>query len=61
MAKITLVSDKSQVAPEHHGTFDSVMEVFGSIRGPNSVMLFDPPLAKLTLERTARRRYAARR
>lgn len=50
MAKITLVSDKSQVAPEHASTFDAVMEVFGSIRGPNSVMLYDPPLAKLSLE-----------
>ena len=50
MARITLVSDKSQVAPEHHGTVDAVLEVFGTIRGPNSVMLYDPPLAKLTLE-----------
>ena len=50
MAKITLVSDKSQVAPEHASIFDAVLEVFGSIRGPNSVMLYDPPLAKLSLD-----------
>lgn len=49
MAKIPLVSEKSQVAPEHGHVFDAVMEVFGSIRGPNSVMLHDPPLAELSL------------
>jgi 4-carboxymuconolactone decarboxylase len=50
MAKITLVSDKSQVPAEHASTVDAVLEVFGTIRGPNSVMLYDPPLAKLSLE-----------
>ncbi len=49
MAKITLVSDKSQVAEEHGHVFDAVLGVFGSIRGPNSVMLHDPPLAELSL------------
>ena len=50
MAKITLVSDKSQVPAEHAATVDAVLEVFGNIRGPNSVMLYDPPLARLSLE-----------
>ena len=50
MAKITLVSDKSQVPAEHASTVDAVLQVFGNIRGPNSVMLYDPPLAKLSLE-----------
>jgi 4-carboxymuconolactone decarboxylase len=50
MPKVTPISDKSQVAPEHASIADAVLEVFGSIRGPNSIMLYDPPLAKLTLE-----------
>lgn len=49
MAKITLVSDKSQVAEEHGHIFEAVLATFGSIRGPNSVMLYDPPLAELSL------------
>ena len=50
MPKVTPLSDKSQVPAEHAATVDAVLEVFGSIRGPNSIMLYDPPLAKLTLE-----------
>ena len=50
MAKVTPLSDKSQVPAEHHPIVDAVLEVFGSIRGPNSIMLYDPPLAKLSLE-----------
>jgi 4-carboxymuconolactone decarboxylase len=50
MPKVTPISDKSQVPAEHAATVDAVLEVFGSIRGPNSIMLYDPPLAKLSLE-----------
>ena len=50
MPKVTPISDKSQVPAEHAPIVDAVLEVFGSIRGPNSIMLYDPPLAKLTLE-----------
>jgi alkylhydroperoxidase family enzyme len=50
MPKVTPISDKSQVPAEHAATVDAVLEVFGTIRGPNSIMLYDPPLAKLVLE-----------
>lgn len=50
MPKVTPISEKSQVPAEHAATVDAVLEVFGTIRGPNSIMLYDPPLAKLTLE-----------
>jgi 4-carboxymuconolactone decarboxylase len=50
MPKVAPISDKSQVATEHGDVYDAVLKVFGSIRGPNSILLHDPPLAKLSLE-----------
>ncbi len=50
MPRIEPVSDKSQVAAEHHGVVDVVIETFGSIRGPHSILLHSPAMDKLALE-----------
>jgi 4-carboxymuconolactone decarboxylase len=44
MPRVTPVSDKSEVAPEHQHVVDSVLEVFGAIRGPHSILLHTPQL-----------------
>jgi 4-carboxymuconolactone decarboxylase len=44
MPRIEQVSDKAQVAPEFQHVFDGVMEVFGAIRGPHSILLHSPAL-----------------
>jgi 4-carboxymuconolactone decarboxylase len=50
MPRIDPVSDKAQVAPEFHGVVDTVLEVFGALRGPHSILLHSPPLDKPVLE-----------
>ncbi len=50
MARIPQISGKDGVAPEHHAVVDRVMEVFGNVRGPFSILLHDPELAKLIVE-----------
>jgi 4-carboxymuconolactone decarboxylase len=44
MPRVTPVSDKSEVAPEHQHVVDGVLEVFGAIRGPHSTLLHTPQL-----------------
>jgi 4-carboxymuconolactone decarboxylase len=44
MPRVTPVSDKSEVAPEHQHVVDGVLEVFGAIRGPHSILLHTPEL-----------------
>jgi 4-carboxymuconolactone decarboxylase len=44
MPRVTPVSDKSEVAPEHQHVVDGVLEVFGAIRGPHSILLHTPQL-----------------
>ena len=44
MPRITPVADKSEVPPEHQEGVDKVLEVFGSIRGPHSILLHSPAL-----------------
>jgi 4-carboxymuconolactone decarboxylase len=50
MPRIEPISDKSQVAPEHQGVVDAVLEVFGGLRGPHSILLHSPALDKPALE-----------
>ncbi len=50
MPRIVPVSDKSQVAPEFQSVVDAVLEVFGGLRGPHSILLHSPPLDKPALE-----------
>ena len=51
MPRVKPVSDKSEVPAQYHHVFDGVMEVFGQIRGPNSILLLAPaadePVLKL--------------
>ena len=45
MARIAPVGGKKDVAPEHHAVVDRVVEVFGNVRGPFSILLHSPELA----------------
>jgi len=45
MARIAPVSGKPDVAPEYHQVVDRVVEVFGNVRGPFSILLHSPELA----------------
>jgi 4-carboxymuconolactone decarboxylase len=50
MPRIQQVTDKSQVAPAYHHVFDGVMEVFGQIRGPHSILLHSPAMDEHALK-----------
>lgn len=50
MPRIEPVSDKSQVAPEFQHIADAVLEVFGALRGPHSILLHSPPLDEHALK-----------
>ena len=39
MARVAQVTGKSDVPAEHHHVVDAVVEVFGNVRGPFSVLL----------------------
>ena len=43
MPRIAPISDKSEVPAEHHHVVDQVMQVFGRLRGPHSILLHSPP------------------
>ncbi len=42
MPRVEPISDKSQVASEYHHIVDAVLETFGALRGPHSIMLHSP-------------------
>ena len=50
MPRITPVATKDDVAPENQHVFDQVMQVFGRVRGPFSVLLHSPKLAERLLK-----------
>src|SRR3954469_4344381 len=50
MPRVEPVSDKSQVAPEYQHVVDGVLKVFGSFRGPHSILLLSPALDEPALE-----------
>lgn len=49
MPRITPITGKEQVPAEHQRVADAVLEVFGRIRGPFSVLLKSPKLAERML------------
>src|SRR5690242_1630 len=49
MARLKPVSDKSSVAATHHHVVDAVQKVFGTVRGPFSMLLHSPQLAEKLL------------
>lgn len=49
MPRIAPVTDKSDVPAEHHHVVDAVVQVFGNVRGPFSILLHSPKLAERVL------------
>ena len=49
MPRIAPVTGKSDVRAEHHHVVDGVIETFGNVRGPFSVLLHSPGLAERVL------------
>ena len=49
MPRIAPITGKADVPAEHHAVVDDVVKVFGSIRGPFSILLHSPKLAERML------------
>jgi len=49
MPRVAPVTGKSDVPAEHHQVVDAVVEVFGNVRGPFSILLHSPALAERVL------------
>ena len=49
MPRVAPITGKSDVPAEHHAVVDAVVEVFGNVRGPFSVLLHSPALAARVL------------
>ena len=49
MPRIPPIATKDQLPPEHQYVFDQVIEVFGRVRGPFSMLLHSPKLAERLL------------
>jgi 4-carboxymuconolactone decarboxylase len=49
MTRIRAIAGKSDVAAEHHHVVDGVLETFGQVRGPFSMLLHSPGLAERLL------------
>ena len=49
MPRIAPITGKFDVPAEHHRVVDAVVEVFGGVRGPFSIMLHSPKLAERVL------------
>lgn len=49
MPRVTPITSKTDVAPEHQAVAEDVLKVFGAIRGPFSIMLHSPEMTKRLL------------
>ena len=49
MPRIAPITGKSAVSAEHHHVVDAVVQVFGNVRGPFSMLLHSPKLAERVL------------
>ena len=49
MARVAPITGKSDVPAEHHAVVDGVLQVFGQVRGPFSMLLHSPKLAERML------------
>ena len=49
MPRLIPVTGKSDVPAEHHKVVDAVVDVFGGVRGPFSILLHSPKLAERVL------------
>ncbi len=45
MARVSLITSKDQIAPEHHATADAIIGSRGSLSGPFQVFLHSPEIA----------------
>ena len=50
MPRIEAISDKSHVATEYQHVVEGVLEVFGALRGPHSILLHSPALDENVLK-----------
>jgi 4-carboxymuconolactone decarboxylase len=46
MPRINTINGKADLPAEHHGLADHVLKVFGGIRGPMSILMHNPKLAR---------------
>src|SRR5512134_167287 len=49
MPRVAAITGKSDVPAEHHAVVDKVVDVFGGVRGPFSMLLHSPKLAERVL------------
>jgi 4-carboxymuconolactone decarboxylase len=49
MSRYTPILSKTEMSPEHENAFDQVMNVFGRVRGPFSMLLHSPQLTERLL------------
>ena len=49
MPRVAPIASKSDVPAEHHAVVDDVLKVFGNVRGPFSMLLHSPKLARRIL------------
>ena len=49
MPRVAPITGKSDVSAEHHAVVDAVVNVFGTVRGPFSMLLHSPKLAERVL------------
>ena len=49
MPRVAPITGKSDVSPEHASVVDGVVEIFGNVRGPFSILLHSPKLAERVL------------
>ncbi|HEV8642134.1 MAG TPA: hypothetical protein VGV13_13625 [Methylomirabilota bacterium] len=49
MPRVAPITGKSDVSAEHHAVVDAVVNVFGGVRGPFSMLLHSPKLAERVL------------
>src|SRR5213083_3704589 len=46
MARVKLIVDKADIAPEHHALFDTLAALRGRVSGPSTIVLHSPGLAR---------------
>ena len=53
MARLKKITERSQVAPEHHAVFDAVVKSRGAVQGPFAMLMHCPPLAERVMHHGA--------
>ena len=46
MARVKLIQNKEDIAPEHYDLFNELAALRGRVSGPSTVMLHNPALAR---------------